>query len=165
MRTLNYALAGKGVPSHLNGKVVRIRLAETPDERLALAGGDEANVTAKFNDGYVIAAQARLRPLAGKENATLESLQKFADEYTYVVKVTGEGKAREVKPETKQNRIAASSANKNFEKALTDKQFYDRGVKFGFIDEAEFAEWKTAREAAQMAAKIDEKQAAEAAAK
>lgn len=165
MRTMNYALEGKGVPSTLRGKVVRIRLAETPEDRLILAGGDEANVTAKFNDGYVIADQARLRQLAAKEGATLESLQAFSDSYTYVVKATGTGTPREVKPETKQNRIAASSANKNFEKALTDKQFYDRGVKFGFIDEAEFAEWKTAREAAQMAAKIDEKQAAETAAK
>lgn len=151
MRTLNYALAGKGVPSHLNGKVVRIRLAETPDERLALAGGDEANVTAKFNDGYVIAAQARLRPLAGKENATLESLQKFADEFVYVVKVTGEGKPREVKPETKQNRVAAEQANANFERALTDQQFRDRGIKFGFIDEAKFNAWVEARTAAQAA--------------
>jgi len=152
MRTMNYALEGKGVPATLRGKVVRIRLAETPEDRLTLANGDEANVTAKFNDGYVIAGQARLRPLAGKEGATLEGLQTFMDNFVYVVKVTGEGKAREVKPETKQNRIAAAAANKNFEKALVDEQFRTRGIKFGFIDEAEFNEWKTAREAVQAAA-------------
>jgi len=152
MRTLNYALDGKGVPAHLKGKVVRIRLAETPEERLELAGGDEANVTAKFNDGYVIAGQARLRPLAGKEGATLEGLQAFADKFVYVVKVTGDGKAREVKPETKQNRVAAEQANANFERALTDQQFRDRGIKFGFIDEAKYTAWVEARNAAQAAA-------------
>lgn len=151
MRTLNYALDGKGVPDTLKGKVVRIRLAETPDERLSLAAGDEANVTAKFNDGYVIALQARLRPLAAKDGASLDSLQKFADEYTYQVKVTGEGKTREVKPETKANRTAAEQGNANFERALTDTQFRDRGIKFGFIDEAKFNAWMEARQASQAA--------------
>lgn len=151
MRTTNWALKGKGVPSHLEGKVVRIRIADTPDERLTLAGGDESNVTAKFNDGYVIAAQARGRRAAGKDGATLESVQAILDGYVYEVRPEGTGVARQAKPETQQARIAADQANANFERALQDTQFRDRGIKFGFIDEAKFNAWIEQRQAAQAA--------------
>lgn len=153
MRTLPYKLTGKDVPAALVGTIVNIKVPETYKEAEALTKNGEADVCAKFADGYVIALQGKLRTRSGKKMdggalvETAESLQKIADEYVYSVQA--EGSPREAKPETKQNRAAASVGNKIFEKALVDEKFRAQMAKNDMLDG--FDDWKAAREAAQAA--------------
>lgn len=156
MRKLAYKLQGGDVPAHLKGTVIYIKIAETVAEQTQLAGGNEALGVAKFADGYAISAQGILRRRSGKVDKdgkhveTPETLQAFAD--GFVLAERAEGTPRETKPETKVKNSAAAAGNAMFEKALGDEDFYKRGVKFGFIDETAFAEWKANREAAKAAA-------------
>lgn len=153
MRTLGYKLTGKDVPTALVGTVISIKVPETYKEAEGLTKNGESDVVAKFADGYVIALQGKLRTRSGKksddgsfvENAT--TLQKIADEYVYSVQA--EGSPREAKPETKQNRAAASVGNKIFEKALIDEKFRAQMQKNEMLDG--FEEWKAARDAVQTA--------------
>lgn len=154
MRTQNYTLQGGDVPAHLKGTVIRLKVAESVAEMTQLCGGNEGLAVSKFNDGYAIALQGVLRRRSGKTKdgqptETPETLQAFADGYTLAERA--EGTAREVKPETKANRVAADQSNKNFERALTDEQFRKQGIKFGFIDEDAFNAWKQARDEAAAA--------------
>lgn len=155
MRTQNYKLAGGDVPAHLKGTVVRLRVAETIDDMRTLCGGNEALGIAKFNDGYIIVGQGKLRRASaatdkdGKHIATPESLQKVADELTLVERA--EGTPRETKPETKARNAAADAMEKNFIRATTDAKFLKQGIQFGFIDEDAYNVWKANREAAEAA--------------
>lgn len=154
MRKLAYKLQGGDVPSNLKGTVIYIRQPESIAEQTQLAGGNEALGVAKFGDGYAISLQGILRRRSGKEKdgklvETPETLQAFAD--GYVLAERAEGQPRETKPETKVKNAAATAGNAMFEKALGDDAFYARGVKFGFIDETAFAEWKANREEAEKA--------------
>lgn len=150
MRTLAYELKGKDVPAALVGTTLNIRIPETYKEAEALTKNGESDVVAKFADGYVIALQGKLRTRSGKKAEdgsfveSAASLQKIADEYVYSVQA--EGTPREAKPETKQNRAAASVGNKIFEKALVDEKFRAQMAKNDMLDG--FEEWKAAREAA-----------------
>lgn len=153
MRTLGYKLTGKDVPTPLVGTIVNIKVPETYKEAESLTKNGEADVVAKFADGYVIALQGKLRTRSGKKAEggalveTAESLQTIADGYVYSVQA--EGSPREAKPETKQNRAAASVGNKIFEKALVDEKFRAQMAKNDMLDG--FDEWKAARDAAQAA--------------
>lgn len=161
MRSLAYKLTGKDVPPALVGTVINIKLPETYKEAESLTKNGESDVVAKFADGYVIALQGKLRTRSGKkaedgsfvENAT--SLQAIADGYVYSVQA--EGTPREAKPETKQNRAAASVGNKIFEKALVDEKFRTQMQKNDMLDG--FEEWKAAREAALAAKATGQPQA------
>jgi len=162
MRTQKYALAGGDVPAHLKGAVIQIRIAETVSEQTQLAGGNEALGVAKFNDGYVIAAQGVARRASAKEGATSATVQEAIDKFVLAERAAGS--PREVKPETRADRTARDQANKNFERALSDESFLKQGLKLGFIDQAAFDSWKADREiakqAAAKAAEIDKAQAA-----
>lgn len=154
MRTLPYKLTGKDVPAALAGTTINIKVAETLDEAKALTANGESDVVAKFADGYVIALQGKLRNRSGKkrDDGTLvesaESLQSIADTYKYSVQA--EGVAREVKPETKATRAAASVGNKIFERALIDEKFRATMEKNGMLEG--FDEWQQARDAAKAGA-------------
>lgn len=146
MRTVAYALKGKEIPPHLVGTVINIRVAESDadiGEGKVFASADA--MREKANDGVVIAVQGLLRNKAAntKTPATAESLQKFADGYTYDVRA--EGVARTVKPETKATRAAASTGNRIFERAASDEKFRTQMVKNGLIDLAEFEAWQAAK--------------------
>lgn len=160
MRSLNYKLTGKDVPSALVGTVVSIKIPETYKEAEALTKNGESDVVAKFADGYVIALQGKLRTRSGKKAEdgsfieTPATLQSIADGYIYSVQA--EGTPREAKPETKQNRAAASVGNKIFEKALVDEKFRAQMAKNDMLDG--FEEWVAARDAA-LAAKAAQPQA------
>lgn len=150
MRTLGYKLTGKDVPPALVGTIINIRVPETYKEAESLTKNGENDVTAKFADGYVIALQGLLRTRSGKKLEggalvnTAATLQKLADEYVYSVQA--DGSPREAKPETKQNRAAASVGNKIFEKALVDEKFRAQMAKNDMLDG--FDEWQAARQAA-----------------
>ena len=145
-RYVKYALQGKEVPSHLKGQIVNIKVAESVADGVASkVYASEQALVEKANDGVVIAVQGGLRIKSGKEGMTLAKLQEWADAYCYDVRTEGQG-PREVKPETKVNRAAAASANKSFERALTDEAFLAKGIKNGYIDEGDFLAWKAARE-------------------
>jgi len=154
MRTIDYALEGKAVPAHLRGQVVKIKIGESVADGVGKVWASEAACCEKANDGVVIAVQGGLRTKAGKEGATLAGLQKWADEYVYDVRAEGSGVGRAVKPETKVARASAVAGNKMFERALTDEQFLTRGIKNGYIDQAEFDAWKAARAEAAAAARV-----------
>lgn len=152
MRTVDYALEGKAVPATLRGSVIKIKVAESVQD--GVASGvfkSEQALVEKANDGVVIAVQGGLRTKAGKDGMTVAKLQEWADAYCYDVRAEGSGVAREVKPETRVARAAAVSGNKMFERALTDETFLQRGIKNGYIDQAEFDTWKAAREEAAAA--------------
>ena len=153
-RTLAYKLTGKEVPAALAGTTVNIKIAETYKEAEALTKNGEADVVAKFADGYVIALQSKLRTRASKKDKatgalleSAESLQKIADEYVYSVQA--EGAPREVKPQTKAARASQNTGNKVFERCLTDEKFRNQMERAGMLEG--FDEWRAAREATQAA--------------
>ena len=146
MRTIPYALRGKEVPAHLAGTIINIRVAEsTADVGDGKPFASSTAMLEKANGGYVIALQGLLRAKAGntKTPATAESLQAFANGYTYDVR--GEGAPRIVKPETKATRAAASMGNRIFERAMIDEKFRSQMIKNGQLDESEFAAWQDAK--------------------
>jgi len=160
-----YALEGKNVPASLQGKVVMIRVAENQSDRLALAT-DEAGINSLFNKDYAIWLQGALRSQAGKTDKdgklvnSLESLQAFADGEDGVYSVRGEGKPRESKPATQARREEAELGNQLYELCASDPKELAKFVRLGLVKEDKFNAWKTARDAAAMAAKIDAAQAA-----
>ena len=139
MRTIEYKLEGKEVPSNLRGQVIRLRVPETYAEAEGLTEKGESDVVAKFADGLVIATQGALQTKSKKN--VLTTLQKWADEYKYTVRAEGTGTRKEVKPETQAARAAKNSGNRLFEKCRDDAAFLARMVKLGVVDEGEFQTW------------------------
>lgn len=161
MRTQKWALQGKEVAAALRGAVVTIRLADNYADAETLTVNGQSDVTAKFNDGYVIAAQAKGRRLAGKEGMTVEKLQAELDGYLYAVQAEGTG-PRQTKPETQARNAAADAMVPVFERAIAEPEWGARGLKLGFIDQVKFDAYKAAKvaiEAAKLAAAVDAKQA------
>lgn len=165
MRTIEYELKGKEVPASLQGRVIRIRTAESDadiGEGKVFASADA--MREKANDGYVISVQGLLRnraanALKGENGTTLTpdeaaaKLQTFADGYTYNVRQEGQGGPSKPKTPAGIAKSKASSAgNRLFEKCASDEAFLARMVKQGIVDADEFTEWQTARAAAVTAA-------------
>lgn len=163
MRTVSWTIQGGRVHSSLKGQVITgIKVPETYAEAETLVKNGQSDVVAKFADGRIIGLQGKLRTMAekvkedGSPKYTLADLQKAHDEYLYSVQA--EGTPKSIKPETKQNRQAASVGNRLFDRMASDDKFRAQMFKNGVADEAEFNEWLSARDeaAAKAAAEASE---------
>lgn len=148
MRTIVYELAGSDVPEALKGAKINIAVGENYRECESLTEKGEADVTAKFNDGRVIALQGALRTKSKK--GSLADLQAFADTYKYTQRIEGDGTS--AKPKTAKGvatQKAAASGNRLFEKCAADASFLERMIKQQIVDRAEFDAWVSASAAAK----------------
>lgn len=152
MLTTTWALKGKDVPAALVGQTLTLKVPETYAEAESLTRNGQPDVVAKFADGRIIGLQGKIRTASGKKDKDgnyvhdLASLQKLADEYLYSVQT--EGVPKSIKPETKQNRAAASVGNRLFDRMASDDKFRAQMFKNGVADEGEFNAWLEARDAA-----------------
>ena len=162
MRTVAYELRGKEVPSHLQGAIINIKIAETVADGITnKLYEDESALVEKANDGRVIAIQGLLRGKSGKEGATVESLQAFADGYCYSQRKEGTGTPRQRTAKTEVTEAAASVGNRMMDRALADAEYAKKAIRLGAFSEEELAAYgeKKAKAEAEAAAKAAAKQA------
>lgn len=147
MRTQPYILKGKEVPAKFRGTKVGLRVAETWQQAIEFAGGNESDALGLFNDASIIYQQGRMRRASGKEGATVESLNKLAATLTYQRAAAGTPKT--AKPKTVVKRQAESAGNKIFERMLADASYRQRAIENGFVEQETFDAWVAARKAAE----------------
>lgn len=119
-----------GLKAHKDAEAhtLPIRKAETIDDALVLAGGDEAHIVSLFNQKYVIAAQAGARKVLGKEGPEAAGAYLMAYEYSGK-RAAAPKKPREVKVPT--DEVKVSKADRERLKAIMAEQ----GVSMEFVGE------------------------------
>lgn len=149
MRTHEWKIAGADIAPHLIGQVIKFSLPENYREAETKTKNGESDVVAKFNDGYVIAAQNKVREMGRKKNKDtgqwvhndVSALQKAVDEYVYTVKAEGTGVAREVKPETKVQRTQRAAGDAFLQKCHADEKFRNQMIRVGALTQEAYDEY------------------------
>lgn len=158
MKTQNYALAGKDVPTALAGKTLRLPIPETYREAEARVVGGEAVVVAKFADGDAIRLQGRLRNKAAKAlkdaggdaDKALATLQAWIDSEDSKYSERGEGNGASDKPatpETVKTRTAKNAGNKLMDLCETNERKRAEMIKAGVFTQDEFDAYISAKNA------------------
>lgn len=144
----------------LQGRKITVRVPETLDDCRALTVNGDSDVVARFEESIVRAQNNLARTAAAgilKKETDADkahaALQAKINDYRYAER--GEGTSAPKGPKTakgKQDKAAATSGNRLFEKCLADETFLGRMIKQGIVDQGEFDAWKAAKAEAETAA-------------
>lgn len=149
----------------LQGKTITVREPENMADCLSLVEKGESDVIARFAESIVRyqnnLARTATPGILKKETdpaKALVALQAKIDGAKYTERAEGSGAGAAKGPKTpkgRQDKAAASSGNRLFEKCLADETFLARMEKQGIVDRGEFDAWVAARTEAN-APKVEE---------